>query len=211
MRVTHSYWARLSHWLLALSVIVMGASGFQIFRAFPSFSGKLRDPIYVPLPPLEGLGGWLGGALDWHFTFAWAFGAGMVLYAVDLAQGGWRRLWMTAEECRGILPMVRYYLLRRPKPTTQALYNPLQKITYVFVAGSLLLALVTGGLLAQPVQLSVLIRLAGGWQVVRAMHFLSLCIFAGFLPGHIVMVALAGKPAWAAMVSGQVHSQDSLS
>jgi len=35
-RKTHSYTARLAHWLFAISGVVLGASGAEIFRAFPS-------------------------------------------------------------------------------------------------------------------------------------------------------------------------------
>jgi thiosulfate reductase cytochrome b subunit len=201
MRITHSYLARFSHWLFAISVLVLGASGLQIFRAFPSFSAKLPAPYELTAPP--GLGGWLGGALSWHFTFAWFFAIAVFLYFVDLARGGWRRLWLSGEDVRGIWPMARHYFLRGPKPPLTDLYNPLQKVAYLSMAGTLALALVTGLILAQPVQFGWFVGVPAAWQAVRLLHFGCLCAFAGFFPGHLVMVAMAGRPAMSAILIGR--------
>jgi thiosulfate reductase cytochrome b subunit len=203
MRTTHPYLARLSHWLFAISTVVMGASGLQIFQAFPSFSAKLPEPFALPVPAGLGLGGWLGGALAWHFSFAWPFGLAVMLYAVDLARGGWRRLWLAGDDWRGIWPMARYYFLRGPKPPEPVLYNPLQKSAYLTATAALFVLLLTGLMLAQPVQLAALVSLMGGWQAVRMVHFGCLAVLVGFLPGHLVMVALAGWPAMRAMVTGR--------
>ena len=48
--------------------------------------------------------------------------------------------------------------------------------------------------LSQPVQLSLLIDLFGVWQGTRLVHFVSMTMIAGFIPGHLLMVAIAGKP-----------------
>ena len=149
------------------------------------------------------LGGWLGGALAWHFTFAWLFAAAVLLYFLDLARGGWRRVWLSPCDWRGIWPMARYYFLRGPKPALTDLYNPLQKAAYLWMTGTLALALATGALLAQPALLGSFVHALGGWQNVRLLHFACLCAFAGFVPGHLVMVALAGKSAIQAMLTGR--------
>lgn len=203
MRTTHPYLTRFAHWLGAVSLVVLGASGLQILQAFPSFGTKLPPSAELAIPAWLGLGGWLGGALAWHFTFGWLFAFSTGLYVIDLARGGWRRLWLSRTEWRGIWPMARHYFLRGPKPPLVDLYNPLQKTAYLFVTGALLLAVLTGSVLAQPVQLSFILRVLGGWQAVRILHFLCLCAFGFFLPGHLVMVALAGKPAMHTMITGR--------
>ena len=37
----HPFVVRLCHWVNAVSLFVMVGSGFQIFRAFPSFGAKI--------------------------------------------------------------------------------------------------------------------------------------------------------------------------
>ena len=205
---SHTYLARLGHWLLAIGIIVLGASGIEILAAFPSFGAKLPSGFELPVPQGIGLGGWLGGALAWHFTFAWVFMLGFAVYAVDLARGGWRRIWISRHEWAGIWPMARHYFLRGPKPRQTALYNPLQKFAYLSMTATFALALVTGLMMAQPVQLGIAQGWPFAWQSVRVLHFACLCAFASFLPGHLVMVALAGTPAMRAMLTGRSEPID---
>jgi len=47
----------------------MVTSGLRIFRAFPSFGPKIPEQVLLTIPRYVTLGGWLGGALQWHFTF----------------------------------------------------------------------------------------------------------------------------------------------
>jgi len=128
-----------------------------------------------------------------------------MLYAFDLAAGGWRRLRMNGEAMRGIWPMVRFYSLRGPKPIVTELYNPLQKSAYWVAAAALAGALLTGAMLSLPVQLQKLVEVAGGWQTVRMLHFACFVVLAGFLPGHLLMMALAGWSAMRTMLTGFVH------
>jgi thiosulfate reductase cytochrome b subunit len=95
--------------------------------------------------------------------------------------------------------MMRYYARLGPKPEDPDLYNPLQKLAYLSMIGALFGAMLTGVVLLQPVQL----QLGAGWQVVRVAHFACLLAFAGFLPGHLLMVALAGRTAMLAMLTGR--------
>lgn len=202
MTTTHPYLARLSHWLGAIAIGVLALSGLQILRAFPLFGAKLPPSYEIPLPSSIGLGGWLGGALSWHFTFGWLLALASLFYGVDLVRGGWRRIWLSAAEWRGIAPMVRYYFWRGPKPDIQALYNPLQKFAYLSMAAVGALVIVTGAMLAQPVQLGVLQGIPGAWQALRVTHFACWLAMAAFVPGHLVMVAIAGRGALWAMIVG---------
>ena len=75
----HHGLVRLAHWLNAIVLLGMIASGLQIYVGFSHF-GIRGEPL--PLPnPLDGtsipkwgrLGGWLAGGLNWHFALAWPF------------------------------------------------------------------------------------------------------------------------------------------
>ena len=59
-QLIHPAWLRISHWLDALATLVLIASGWRIFDA-TTFLGFV-------MPTGITLGGWLGGALHWHFA-----------------------------------------------------------------------------------------------------------------------------------------------
>ena len=58
----------------------MVGSGLQIFRAFPSFGAKIPQKDLLNWPKSFAIGGWLGGALQWHLTFMWIYIATGVIY-----------------------------------------------------------------------------------------------------------------------------------
>ena len=75
----HPFVVRLAHWLNAVALFVMITSGLRIFRAFPSFGPKIPQQNFWIPPPGITLGGWLAGAIQWHFTFMWIFvGSGLM-------------------------------------------------------------------------------------------------------------------------------------
>ena len=56
----HPLATRLFHWVNAAAMIVMIGSGLEIYNASPLL--PFRFPEWITL------GGWLGGALLWHFA-----------------------------------------------------------------------------------------------------------------------------------------------
>ena len=54
----------------------------------------------------------------------------------------------------------------------------------------------------KPVQLAPLVELCGGFGWVRLWHFLAMCGFLAFVPGHLLMVALHGWNNLRAMLTG---------
>ena len=81
---SHPRWLRLTHWLNALAVLVMVASGWRIYNASPLYEFSFPASIT--------LGGWLGGALQWHFAAMWllAFN-GLVYLILNLFSGRLKR------------------------------------------------------------------------------------------------------------------------
>ena len=155
------------------------------------------------VPAAISLGGWLGGALQWHFTFMWIFAAGGLLYVVSqLASGHYRTVIFTPRDVRGVWPMVRHYFFFGPKPAAAGQYNALQKLAYTSTIGFGALSLLTGLVMYKPVQLSALGALFGGYHNARTIHFLAMCGMLAFIPGHLVMVALHGWDNFASMVTG---------
>src|SRR5215468_11822369 len=80
----HPAWVRITHWINALAMLVMIGSGWQIYNASPLFP--------FVFPPAITLGGWLAGALLWHFAAMWLLAVnGLVYVALGLATGRFRR------------------------------------------------------------------------------------------------------------------------
>ena len=55
---------RITHWINALAILIMIGSGWQIYNASPLFDSLV-------FPKSITLGGWLAGALLWHFAAMW--------------------------------------------------------------------------------------------------------------------------------------------
>jgi thiosulfate reductase cytochrome b subunit len=70
--IVHPGWLRVCHWLNALAILIMVTSGWRIYNASPLFNFSFPNELT--------LGGWLGGALQWHFAGMWLFGINGVIY-----------------------------------------------------------------------------------------------------------------------------------
>lgn len=201
--VDHPYPVRLAHWAIAIALPILALSGFQILRAFPSFEAKVPRGELIAIPRWLTLGGWLAGAIEWHFTFMWLFlGAGTIYVVYQLASGNWRQVVVGRRDLPGIPPMIRHYLLRRPEPRYEGAYNPLQKLAYTVAILLGALAATSGLALWRPAQLSLLVALFGGFQNVRIAHFVATLGLAAFLPVHLLMVAIAGWRNFVSMLTG---------
>lgn len=192
--VEQPYLVRLTHWLSAGVLVILTMSGLESFAAFPTFVDKVPQRDLFDPPAVARLGGWLGGAMQWHLAFAWPFvAAGVVYAAYQAVSGRWRQTILLPSEVCGVWPMVRYYLRLGRKPDQREPYNPLQKLAYTVTLGSAAAAVAgTGVMLYKPVQLGWLVELCGGFGAVRLMHFAAMCGLLAFIPGHLLMVALHG-------------------
>jgi Ni/Fe-hydrogenase b-type cytochrome subunit len=199
----HPFAIRVTHWINAVCVFVLVTSGLRIFRAFPSFGPKIPEQDLIDIPKAITLGGWLGGALQWHFTFMWLFAAsGAVYLSYQFLSGHYRTVLFMPKDIPGVWPMVRHYFLFGPKPPVTGQYNPLQKLAYTSTVGFGVLSFLTGLVLYKPAQYSWLAFLFGGFHLTRIWHFASMCGFVAFVPGHLIMVALHGWSNFYSMLAG---------
>jgi Ni/Fe-hydrogenase b-type cytochrome subunit len=199
----HPLAIRMTHWVNAISLFVMITSGLQIFRAFPSFGPKIPEKVLLDVPKAFTLGGWLGGALQWHFTFMWVFAAsGIVYFVYQAISGHYRTLLFTPRDIPGVWPMARHYFFFGPKPPATGQYNALQKLAYTSTIKLGALSLLTGIVLYKPAQFSWLAFLLGGYHLTRIWHFAAMCGFLAFIPGHLIMVVLHGWANFFSMLSG---------
>jgi Ni/Fe-hydrogenase b-type cytochrome subunit len=199
----HPWAVRFCHWLNTVSLIVMATSGLQIFRAFPSFGSKIPERVLLNVPKTLTLGGWLGGALQWHMTFAWIYVATGIFYlAYQIFSGNYRQSLFVPGDMAGVWPMIRHYFFFGRKPAQTGVYNPLQKMAYTSAILLGLLSVLTGIVLYNPVQFSLLASLIGGFHWARVWHFCVLCALLLFVLGHLIMVILHGWNNFASMLTG---------
>ena len=199
----HPCLVRVTHWLTAISLFVLVGSGLQIVHAFPSFGPKIPQENFFDPPQAIRIGGWLGGALMWHFTFMWIFmGAGAAYLAHQAISGRYRMVLFTLKDVPGVWPMVKHYFFFKPRPPVTEPYNPLQKLAYTSTVLFGVMSVVTGLALFNTVQFSWLSRAMGGYSLVRVWHFLAMCGFLAFIPGHLIMVALHGWTNFVSMLVG---------
>src|SRR5262245_25576739 len=83
-KTIHPVWVRVCHWINAIAMILMVMSGWQIYNASPLFNFIFPRSIT--------LGGWLGGALLWHFAAMWLLMVnGLVYLVLGFVTGRFRR------------------------------------------------------------------------------------------------------------------------
>src|SRR5258705_13693876 len=83
-KIIQPAWVIILHWINAVAMILMIMSGWQIYNASPLFDFRFSHSIT--------LGGWLGGALLWHFAAMWLLMInGLVYLITGLATGRFRK------------------------------------------------------------------------------------------------------------------------
>src|SRR5437879_12228597 len=83
-KIIQPAWVRIAHWINAVAMILMIMSGWQIYNASPLFDFRFSSSIT--------LGGWLGGALLWHFAAMWILMVnGLIYLALVFAIGRFRK------------------------------------------------------------------------------------------------------------------------
>jgi Ni/Fe-hydrogenase b-type cytochrome subunit len=199
----HPFIVRLCHWVNTVSLFVMAGSGLQIFRAFPSFGAKIPEKVLLNWPRSLSIGGWLGGALQWHLTFASIYIAtGLVYLAYQVFSGNYKQVLVVPPDLAGIWPIVRYYFLFGPRPRLRESYNALQKTAYTAVLILGVLSVATGLAVWKPVQFSWLAWMMGGFHWARLWHFLVMWAMLAFVFGHLVMVVVHGWNNFVSMLTG---------
>src|SRR5581483_9322310 len=204
----HHWMVRLTHWAAVVLLAGMIASGLQIYEAYARFGERGAPPWPSPFdgaqfPTWSRLGGWLAGALNWHFALMWPLVAIGLLYASYLAASGeWRALLFRPRDIPGALAMMQYYLKLRKEHPPQGKHNPLQKLAYTSIVVLGVLAILTGLAIYKPLQFGWLTTLFGGFQTARYWHFWIVWIFVAFTIAHVVLVFTVDPASFRAMISG---------
>ncbi|WP_339544455.1 cytochrome b/b6 domain-containing protein [Pseudomonas sp. RA_35y_Pfl2_P32] len=189
---SHPRWLRVTHWLNALAVLIMVTSGWRIYNASPLYDFSF--PLSITL------GGWLGGALQWHFAAMWLLlFNGLAYLLINLASGRLSRQFFPLS-AKGVAQDLWAALRGRLGHADLSHYNQVQRLAYLFVMLDIAVTVVSGLVLWKSVQFATLRELMGGYEGARHVHFVAMALLVGFTAVHLLMVALVPKTLWAMIV-----------
>src|SRR5262247_306024 len=175
----HPAWVRITHWINALAMLVMIGSGWQIYNASPLFP--------FAFPPAITLGGWLAGALLWHFAAMWVLAVnGLVYVVLGIATGRFRRMLVPIRPSE-VLADAKAALARNLSYDDLSIYNALQKLLYLGVILVGVVLVLSGLAIWKPVQLQELAAVFGGYTAARYVHFFAMAATVAFLVIHVIM------------------------
>jgi len=179
-------WVRVTHWINALAVVLMVMSGWQVYDASPIFPA-------LQFPPAVTLGGWLGGALLWHFAVMWLLVANFLVYlGLNIASGRLRRKLLPLS-IRSLAVDTLAALRGRLTHSDLSRYNAIQKLAYLVVIVDIALLVLSGLAVWKSVQFPLLRALMGGYDNARVVHFVCMSVLVAFFAVHVVMVALVPR------------------
>ena len=182
-RMRHTALVRATHWIHALSFVVLTVSGAAILVAHPRFywgeTGYFDTPaaFALPLPVNLDQSGW-GRSL--HFLGAWAAVLNGFIY---VAWG-----FFTGHFQHKLLPT-------QSQLTDASGYNLLQRLAYLGVVFGLFPLVILSGLTLSPAVTAAypgLFALFGGRQSARTIHFFAASFLLLFLVIHVAMTIRSG-------------------
>ncbi|BCG08118.1 cytochrome b/b6 domain-containing protein [Buttiauxella agrestis] len=183
--IVHPLWLRLCHWLNALAMLIMVTSGWRIYNASPLFNFNFPSELT--------LGGWLGGALQWHFAGMWLFGINGVIYLlINIFSGRLKRKFWPLSP-RALISDFISALRGKLAHSDLNHYNTVQKLAYLFVMIDGIILVCSGFVVWKSVQFPLLRELLGGYESARLIHFFAMSGMVGFVVIHLIMVALVPK------------------
>ena len=180
----HPLAVRVTHWINVIAIFIMVFSGWRIYNASPLFG--FRFPRDVTL------GGWLGGALQWHFAAMWLLALNGLAYLLyGILSGHFRS---------SFLPLAPRAVWQEFKSALRGnishhlgVYNAVQRAAYIGVI-CVIVALVLSGLaIWKPVQFQEIAALMGGYEGARLVHFSAMTLIVLFVLVHVAMVVLVPR------------------
>jgi thiosulfate reductase cytochrome b subunit len=194
-KVLQPAWVRTMHWINAVAMILMIMSGLQIYNASPLFS-SLRFSHSITI------GGWLGGALLWHFAAMWLLMVNGLLYLiVGFATGRFRKKLLPITP-GGVIADTKAALAGKLSHDDLSRYNQVQKLLYAGIIAVGVIIVLSGLSIWKPVQLQWLTALFGGYDVARYVHFFCMSAIVAFLVIHVALAVLVPK-SLRAMIIGR--------
>jgi hypothetical protein len=187
-------WVRIVHWINAIAMVMMIGSGWQIYNASPLFNFTFSSALTI--------GGWLGGALQWHFAAMWLLMInGLVYLTLGIVTGRFRKKLLPIS-ASGVIDDTRAALTFSLSHDDISKYNQVQKLLYAGIIVVGIVVVLSGLSIWKPVQFQYLTAIFGGYDVARYVHFTCMALIVGFLVIHIALALLVPK-SLRAMIIGK--------
>jgi thiosulfate reductase cytochrome b subunit len=197
-KLVHPVIVRITHWINAFAILIMVASGWRIYNADPLFPFKFPADLT--------LGGWLAGALQWHFAAMWLLALnGLIYLGYGLVSGHLRRK-LTPLTPPAVLRDIRDAFRGKLAHDDLSVYNAAQRAAYLVAIVLLVLLIVSGLVLWKPVQFYSLGLLMGDYEGVRYVHFFAMAALVAFVFVHVLMVALVPRTL-PSMFTGRIRTK----
>ena len=195
LKVVQPAWVRVMHWTNAVAIILMIMSGLQVYNASPLFKSLTFSHSIT-------LGGWLGGALLWHFAAMWLLMLNGLAYLITgIATGRFRNKLLPITPS-GVISDARAALTFKLAHDDLSKYNYVQKLLYAGIIAVGIVIVLSGLSIWKPVQLQWLTALFGGYDVARYVHFICMSAIVLFLIVHVLLALLVPK-SLRAMIIGR--------
>ncbi len=192
----HPLVVRITHWINAFAILIMVASGWRIYNASPLFGFKFANELT--------LGGWLAGALQWHFAAMWLLVLNGIVYVTyGIVSGHFRRKLLPLTP-RAVLRDALAALRGKLAHDDLAVYNAAQRAAYLAIILCLVVLMLSGLAIWKPVQLQEIAALMGGYEGARLVHFFAMALMVFIVLVHIVMVILVPR-TFPTMITGRTR------
>jgi thiosulfate reductase cytochrome b subunit len=181
----HPAWLRVTHWINVVAVFLMVMSGWKIYNASPIFDFVFPKEIT--------LGGWLGGALLWHFFAMWILALnGLVYLGANLVTGRFMHKYFPLRP-KDVLADILAALRGKLQHNDLRRYNAPQKLAYLFIILDITVLVLSGLVIWKSVQFPLLRELMGGYDTARVVHFLAMAVLLAVVALHVVMLTLVPR------------------
>jgi len=192
----HPLVVRVTHWINAVAVLLMLFSGWRIYNASPLFDFSIPDELT--------LGGWLAGALQWHFAAMWLFALNGLAYVLYGILSGHFRTKLLPISPRSVLHDLGQALRGRLAHADLSVYNAAQRAAYLALIIALALLVASGLAIWKPVQLHWLAVLMGDYEGARYVHFFAMAAVVAIVIVHLVMVFVVPR-TFPSMITGRIR------
>lgn len=184
---------RATHWLIALSLIVLSLTGIYIARPFMIADGEAGQRFVMGTVKIVHYYG--------AIVFSLAVGSRIVWMFLGPKYARWRQfIPVSAKRRRDMVGTFRFYIMLDDEPPPAVGHNPLAGLTYVAVFGLYLVMILTGFALysvsAYTSYMSMwdfLVPLFGGLQFTRWLHHVVMWLLLGFMVHHIFSALLVSR------------------
>jgi Ni/Fe-hydrogenase 1 B-type cytochrome subunit len=184
---------RVTHWLIAGSIIVLSLTGLYIGNPFMTVSGRAGQAFVM---------GWMRVI---HLYAAVVFTASVIVRVIWMFTGNkyarfdkFVPIYPTRRQ--GMWPTILFYTFLKDKPPSYVGHNPLAGSAYVAVFGLYFLAIATGVVMwgasagpGSPLRwFGTWAPLFGGLQIARWIHHVVMWLLLGFAVHHVYSSVLMG-------------------